>query len=169
MAETITNIIVENNNDSLLVSAEYEGGFTEEIKKEIMEGVSREFFYYIVLYRVIPRWYDEEKASKTIHYIVKYDILKKQFHVTRSSEHSVVDRVFDTYEDMVHWVSTIDKVNLVSLKTLSSGHTYYVGIKAEIKAGKLPFLLRYLLFFVPYSEFSTGWAYSNQFKLADFK
>ncbi len=44
-----------------------------------------------------------------------------------------------------------------------------VEIKAEIKAGELPFVLRYLLFFIPYSEFNTEWAHSKEFTLRDFK
>ena len=168
-SEGITDIAVTRDNNDLLVSALYKGGFTPEIKSEIINGVSREFFYYIVLHRVIPSWLDEEKASTTIRYSVKYDTLKKQFHVTRDIIGAKEEHVFDSYDEMVEWVSRIDKVRFIPLKTLSGNHKYYVSIKAEIKAGKLPFLLRYPLFFIPYSEFSTEWAHSSEFMLKDFK
>ena len=166
--EGITDIAVTRDNNDLLVSALYKGGFTPEIKSEIINGVSREFFYYIVLHRVIPSWLDEEKASTTIRYSVKYDTLKKQFHVTRDIIGAKEEHVFDSYDEMVEWVSRIDKVRFIPLRTLSGKHRYYVSIKAEIKAGELPFLLRYPLFFIPYSEFSTEWAHSNEFMLRDF-
>src|SRR3989304_2733222 len=77
-SQGITDIIVTSNNNELMVSASYRGGFTPEIKKAIISGVSREFFYYIVLYTVMPNWMDEERISKTIRYAFKYDILKNQ-------------------------------------------------------------------------------------------
>lgn len=165
----ITDITVTHKNNELFVSALYRGGFTPEIKKEIINGISREFFYYIVLHRVMPNWLDEEKISKTIKYTVKYDILKNQFLVIRAIGSSREEQVFDSYDEMVEWVSRIDRISLAPLKTLSKNHKYYISIKAEIKAGKLPFLLRYLLFFIPYSEFGTEWAHSGEFMLKDFK
>src|SRR3972149_12002867 len=45
--EGITDIAVTRDNNDLLVSALYQGGFTPEIRSEIINGVSREFFYYI--------------------------------------------------------------------------------------------------------------------------
>ena len=166
--EGITDIAVTRDNNDLLVSALYKGGFTPEIRSEISNGVSREFFYYIVLHRVIPKWLDQEKTSTTIRYSVKYDTLKKQFHVARDILGAKEEQVFDSYDEMVEWVSKIDKVRFIPLRTLRGNHRYYVSIKAEIKAGELPFLLRYPLFFIPYSEFSTEWAHSNEFMLRDF-
>lgn len=165
----ITDISITQNNNELQVSALYKGGFTPEIRNEIINGISREFFYYIVLHRVIPNWLDEEKLSKTIKYTVKYDTLKNQFSVIRSVGTLRDEQVFDSYNEMVEWVSKIDRVNLAPVKTLSRSHKYYVSIKAEIKAGELPFLLRYLLFFIPYSEFNTEWVHSRQFMLSDLR
>ncbi len=167
--EGITDIKVTNFNDELRVSASYRGGFTSEIKREIINGISREFFYYIVLYRVMPRWLDEEKTSKTIKYTVKYDMLKNQFLVAKSVGTTKEKQVFDSYDEMVEWVSRIENINLAPLKFLRSHHRYYVSIKAEIKAGELPFLLRYLLFFVPYSKFNTEWAHSRVFMLKELR
>jgi len=167
--EEISDIVVAHDNSNILVSARYKGGFTPEIRKEIINGVSREFFYYIVLHRVIPNWLDEEKASRTVKFTVKYDSLKNQFLVVRLEAGLKDEQVFDSFEEMVEWVSRIDNVRLVPLKSLGRSHRYYVSIKAEIKAGELPFVLRYLLFFVPYSEFSTKWVHSREFTLGDFK
>ena len=152
-----------------MVSAVYQGGFTAEIKNEIINGISREFFYYIVLHRVISNWLDAEKISMTIKYTVKYDALKNQFLVIKSTGGSREEQVFDSYDEMVGWVSRIERISLTPIKALSRNHKYYVSIKAEIKAGELPFLLRYLLFFIPYSEFSTAWADSGEFMVKDFK
>lgn len=167
--QAITDIDVSRSNNELLVTAAYKGGFTPEIKQEIINGVGRELFYYIVLQRVIPKWIDEEKISKTIKYTLKYDILKKQFHTVRIIGNNREERVFESYNEMTEWVSKIDRVSITPINTLRMNHEYYVSIKAEIKAGELPFLLRYLLFFIPYSEFSTGWINSGEFILKDLR
>ncbi len=167
--QSITDINVSRSSNELLVTAAYEGGFTPEVKQEIINGVGRELFYYIVLQRVMPKWIDEEKISKTIKYTLKYDILKKQFLIVRIIGNSREERVFESYEEMKEWVSKIEKVSITPINNLRTTHKYYVSIKAEIKAGELPFLLRYLLFFIPYSEFSTGWVNSGEFMLKDLR
>jgi hypothetical protein len=168
-SEGISDIVITQGNNKLVVSAQYKGGFTREIQKEIINGVSREFFYYIVLMKVMPNWLDEEKASKTIKYTVKYDILKNQFLVTKSAGEIKEEQIFDSYDEMVLWVSKIEKITLAPLKLLGKRDKYYVNIKAEMKGGELPFLLRYLLFFIPYSKLSTEWSHSRVFMLKDFK
>lgn len=165
----ITDINISHSNNELLVTAAYKGGFTPEIKSEIINGVSRELFYYIVLHRVTPNWIDDERIAKTIKYTLKYDILKKQFLTTMSIGDIREEQVFDSYDEMVEWVSKIDRISLTPLNSMSRRNRYYVSIKAEIKAGELPFLLRYLLFFVPYSKFSTKWIHSGEFMLKDLR
>lgn len=167
--QSITDINVSRSNNELLVTAAYKGGFTPEIKQEIINGVGRELFYYIVLQRVMPKWIDEEKISQTIKYTLKYDILKKQFLIVRIIGNSREERVFESYNEMAEWVSRIDRVSIAPINTMRTNHKYYVSIKAEIKAGELPFILRYLLFFIPYSEFSTGWVNSGEFMLRDLR
>src|SRR3989304_10182012 len=84
-SDRISDILVTKKNNELLVSARLRGGFTREIKKEIISGVSKEFYYYMVIKRVMHGWLDEEKVSGTIRYLIKYDILTQQFLVTTTS------------------------------------------------------------------------------------
>ena len=152
----ISDILIAGNNE-LLVSARLRGGFTREIKQEIINGVSKEFFYYMVIKRVMPGWLDEEKVSGTVRYLIKYDILTQQFLVTRTAAGLVSEQIFDSYDNMIADISRIDRISLTPLNVLNNRSEYYVSIKAEMKAGKLSFPLRYLFFFVPYSRFSTEW------------
>ncbi len=167
--ESISDILITKGNNELLVSARLRGGFTPEIKREIINGVTKEFFYYIVIKRVMPNWLDEEKVSGTVRYLIKYDILKKQFLVTRTADDLTSEQIYDSYDSMVAELSQLDRANLTSLNALNNRAKYYVSIKAEMKAGELPFLLRYLFFFVPYSRFSTDWYNSSVFMSKDLK
>ena len=168
-AESISDILITKGNNELLVSARLRGGFTPEIKREIINGVSKEFFYYMVIKRVMPNWLDEEKVSGTVSYLIKYDILKKQFLVTRTTAELTSEQIYDSYDSMVEDVSRINRLSLTPLNALNNRSQYYVSIKAEMKAGKLPFLMRYLFFFVPYSRFSTEWYNSSVFMARDLK
>ncbi len=168
-AESISDILITKGNSELLVSARLRGGFTPEIRREIINGVSKEFFYYMVIKRVMPNWLDEEKVSGTVRYLIKYDILKKQFLVTRTSEETTSEQLYDSYDIMVEELSRLDSVRLAPLSILNNRSEYYVSVKAEMKAGQLPFLLRYLFFFVPYSRFSTDWNNSREFMTKDLK
>ncbi len=168
-AESISDILITKGNNELLVSARLRGGFTPEIKREIINGVSKEFFYYMVIKRVMPNWLDEEKVSGTVSYLIKYDILKKQFLVTRTTAELTSEQIYDSYDSMVEDVSRINRISLTPLNALNNRSQYYVSIKAEMKAGKLPFLMRYLFFFVPYSRFSTEWYNSSVFMARDLK
>ncbi|MBI5197111.1 MAG: DUF4390 domain-containing protein [Nitrospirae bacterium] len=164
-----TPINVSNRDGRIVVSTSLEGGFPPPIAEELKAGIPREFFYYTVLYRVIPRWYDEEKASKTVRFTVKYDLLKKQFRVIRDDGSEVSEKVFDTYAEMERWVSTLSDLSLSPVHLISKRHRYYVSVKTEMKAGEPPTILKYVLFFVPYSKFSTPWVQSPVFHAADLK
>jgi hypothetical protein len=165
----ITHLEVAGKEGAIIVSAVLEGGFSQEIAQEIRQGVSREFFYYIVLHRVIPHWYDEEKRSKTLRYSVKYDFLKNQFRVNLRDGNESKEAVFDNYEEMKRWVSHLSAVSLAPVRALSGNHEYYVSVKAEMKAGELPVIVRYVMFFVPYSRFHTPWVTSRIFRVSDLK
>jgi hypothetical protein len=162
-------INVSNREGQIVVSTSLEGGFPPQIAEELKAGIPREFFYYAVLYRVIPRWYDEEKVSKTVRFTVKYDLLTKQFRVSRDDGSGISEKVFDAYGEMERWVSNLSDLSLSPVQTISKRHRYYVSVKAEMKAGEPPTILKYVLFFVPYSKFSTPWIQSPVFHAADLK
>ncbi len=168
-SESISDILINKRNNELSVSARLRGGFSAGIKEEIINGVSKEFFYYMVIKRVMPNWLDEEKVSVTVKYVIKYDILTQQFLVTTTTAGVISDQIFDSYDSMIAELSRIDRVSLTTLNVLNNRSKYYVSIKAEMKAGKLPFPLRYLFFFVPYSSFSTDWYNSKVFMSKDLK
>src|SRR3989304_9831391 len=138
--ESISDILITKGNNDLLVSARLTGGFTTEIKKEIINGVSKEFFYYLVIKRVMSNWLDEEKISGKKKYSIKYDILKKQYLVTRETGDLSEEQIFDSYDSMVAWVSGVDRISITPLNLLNKRLQYYVSIKAEMMAGEITFL-----------------------------
>jgi hypothetical protein len=159
--ERIANLVVQIKNSDILVSANLIRGFSQTTEEGIRNGIPKDLYYYILLTRRQPLWFNEELLSKTIKYTVKYDLLKKQFAVTRREDGSVQQEIIDDFTTMKRLISTINNVKITTIQALNDRDTYYVSVKAEMKAAKLPFYLDYFLFFIPFLEVDTPWAHSG--------
>jgi hypothetical protein len=80
----LTDIIVTNTRDDLLVYLKVEGAFREEMKTAIFSGVPTTFSFLIKLYKVRNLWLDKKIADIKPTNSIKYNNLKEEFVVTRS-------------------------------------------------------------------------------------
>ena len=167
--ERIRNVSVEILGQAILVSAKLTGGFNREVIKDIQNGIPKDFYYYILLKRKDPNWFDEEILAKTILYRVKYDTLKKDYAVTETIEEKVIHKNVPNFEQMKEIVSSINHVRLAPFEILKKQHHYYVSVKSQMQAAKRPFYLDYFLFFIPFLEIDTPWANSAQITLGAVK
>jgi len=152
----LTNIIVTNTWDDLLVYLSVEGAFRDEMKKAILSGVPTTFSFFIGLYRVRNLWPDKEVADIQVSHTIKYDNLKKEFTVTRSWENNqpVLTKSFEKAQQLM---ADVDGVKVAPLKWLEKGERYQIKAKAELSNITLPFYLHYVLFFVSLWDFETDW------------
>jgi hypothetical protein len=63
---TLTNIIVTNTRDDLLVYLSVEGAFTQKIEDAVNRGVPASFSFFVNLYRTRGMWFDKKIADLTI-------------------------------------------------------------------------------------------------------
>ncbi len=121
--------------------------------EEIREGLSKEFIYYIDLFRVWDVWPNEFIAGRKIVKEIKSDPIKRQ-HIAVSNDGAVrIEKRFKDAESMIAWTMTIGDIGLASVNNLDRG-SYFVKVTVESKIRKLPPVIGYLLFFVPEKEFS---------------
>jgi len=73
----LTDVIVTNTRDDLLIYLTVEGAFTDEMETAIKSGVSATFSFFVNLYRERYWWLDKKIAARTITHTIKYDNLKK--------------------------------------------------------------------------------------------
>jgi hypothetical protein len=106
---------------------------------------------------------DEEVLSRTIKHTIKYDILKKQYLLITRTEQTPQEQKIENYEELLRLISEINNVKITPISFLDPRETYYISVKAEMRATKLPFYLEYLLFFIPFLELDTPWADSSPF------
>ncbi|MFQ5455142.1 MAG: DUF4390 domain-containing protein [Nitrospirota bacterium] len=161
--ERISDLSVTYSKKDIYVSARLIRGFNKTSEENIKNGMQKDLFYYILLKKKEPFWFDEEILSKTIKYTIKYDILKKQYLIVKREDKNEERLIVNDYNKMKEVVTEIKDVKVGSLNILKYRHTYYVSVKAEMKVSRLPFYLDYFLFFVPFLEVDTDWADSSPF------
>ncbi len=159
--ENISDLSVTIQNKDIMVSARLVGAFSNTIEEDIKNGIPKDLFYYILLKRRQRNWIDEELLQVTIKYTIKYDILKKQYIVTSREGTRSSQRVFENYQEMVDLITRVNNVKLTETDILNSKESYYVSVKAEMKATAIPLHLDYFFFFIPFLELDTTWADSS--------
>ncbi len=152
----LTNIVVTNTRDDLLIYLEVEGAFREKMKKAILSGVPTSFSFLIGLYQVRSLWFDREIVNLKITHTIKYNSLKKEFFVKRSWEEGE-PRVTQSFKQAQKWMSEVDSLRIISLSRLKKGTHYQIRCKAELSKLTLPFYLHYVLFFLSLWNFETDW------------
>jgi len=152
----LTNIIVTNTRDDLLVYLTVEGAFTPKMVDAIKRGVPATFLFYINLYRTRTMWFDKQLADLTITNTIKYNSLKNEYTVSRSwdSNSPVVVQSFDAAEKLM---SEIDSLKVIPLAQLEKGKHYQIQAKARLSRITLPYYLHYVLFFLSFWDFETDW------------
>ncbi|MBI3994553.1 MAG: DUF4390 domain-containing protein [Nitrospirae bacterium] len=146
------------SNQELAVSAELIRWRGRNIREDINNGIPKDLYYTLLLKKRQPGWFDEEIASKTIKHTIKYDVLKKQYLITTRMDDRASQKTVESFEEMADLISRIDHVKIALKKRMKARHTYYVSIKAEMRATNVPFYLEYILFFIPALELDTPWA-----------
>lgn len=165
-SERIKNVVTEIRNQEIVVTAELVDGFNREIINDIHDGIPKDFYYYLLLKRKQKNWFDEEILAKTIRYTVKYDTLKKKYTIVQRDGERVVENTVDDIETMKRIVAKIDRVKLAPIRFLRPRNRYYVSVKSQMKAAKLPFYIDYFLFFIPFLELDTPWADSESLSIS---
>ena len=152
----LTNIIVTNTRDNLLLYLTVKGAFSPKIENTIQSGVPATFSFFINLYKVRDLWLDKQVASIKVTHSIKYDSLKNEYTVTRSWEGNrpLVVKSFDEAKKLM---TEVDSLVIVPLKKLEKGKQYQLSAKAELSKLTLPFYLHYVLFFVSLWDFETDW------------
>jgi len=153
---TLTNIIVTNTRDDLLVYLSVDGAFTQKMADAVKNGVPASFTFFVNLYRTRSMWLDKKMADLTITHTIKYNSLKKEYAVSRSwdSNSPVILQSFDAAKKLM---TEIDSLKVIPLGLLERGKQYQIQAKAKLSRVTLPYYLHYVLFFLSLWDFETDW------------
>src|SRR5271157_73147 len=120
---------------------------------DLNDGLSKEFTFYIDLFRVWDIWPDEFVLGTKIIAKLKSNPIKREYIATSVSGNIIREKRFNTPETMVIWATTLSDIKLTNIKELDAGN-YFIKVTAESRIRKLPPVIGYLLFFVADKEFS---------------
>ncbi|HEA69638.1 hypothetical protein LCGC14_2850330 [marine sediment metagenome] len=152
----LTNIIVTNTRDDLLLYLNVEGAFREKTKDAILSGVFTTFSFFIALYLNRNFWFDKKIADITITHTIKYNNIKKEYSVKRSWENGEA-QITQSFREAQKLMTEIDSLKILPLYKLKKGMQYQIRAKAELSKLTLPLYLHYVLFFVSLWDFETDW------------
>ena len=152
----LTNIIVTNTRDDLLLYLNVEGAFRENMKDAILSGVPTTFSFFIALYQNRNFWIDKKIADTTITHTIKYNNIKKEYSIRRSWENGET-KFTQSFREAQKLMLEIDSLKILPLHKLEKGMQYQIKAKAELSKMTLPFYLHYILFFVSLWDFETDW------------
>jgi hypothetical protein len=152
----ITDIIVTNNQEQLLVYFNTKGCFTPEMNKAILSGIPTTFTFLLEIYKPRSFWPNKKLSAVKLHHTIKYDSLREEFNLTlseRGNQTFPVKEFLKAQEIM----ADVSNIQLIPLKQLERNSQYQLRIKAELNKVTLPLYLHYILFFVSLWDFETDW------------
>jgi hypothetical protein len=152
----LSDIVVSNTRDHLLVYFTVQNCFTQEMNEAIDSGLNTTFTFYVKLYERRGILWDKKIADIKISHSIKFDSLKGIYEVRFSEENNKMVAVtnFDEAKKLMAQVATLKVMPLYKLK---KGSRYQLQMMAELDKIQLPFYLHYVLFFLSLWDFKTDW------------
>ena len=134
----LTNIVVKNDGEDLVIDLTIQGVFKNEMKKALLSGIPVSFTCIVILYKVNDFWFDKKVASIKTSHKIKYDALKNEYRITRSWEKTapLVGKNFDKAGLLM---SQFDNLKIIPLNRLKKGDHYQLRVKSELNETEFPF------------------------------
>jgi hypothetical protein len=158
----LSDIVVTNTRDHLLVYFTVNGCFTPEMNAAIDSGIETTFTFFVRLYEKRSLLWDKKIADLFLRHSIKYDNLKGTYEIRLSEENQKTVTV-NNFEQAKKLMTEVVALKVASMHLMKKGQRYQVQMMAELDKIKLPFYLHYVLFFLSLWDFETDW-YAVDFK-----
>lgn len=152
----LSDVVVTNTHEHLLVYFTVNECFTPEMKKAVESGIETTFTFIVELFEKRTYWWDREITSKKIRHSIKYDSLKNRYLV-KISEDDGKAVLFSDLEDAMKLMTHVAALKVAPLGKLKKGSYYQLRMMAELDKIELPFYLHHILFFLSMWDFKTDW------------
>jgi len=152
----LSDIIVTNTREHLLVYFNVEDCFTADMNKAILNGISTKFTFIVKLYEVRNAWFDRKVADITLTHHIEYNTLKNEFDLFLPEHNKKTVKTKD-FDEAKKLMAEVVALKVAKLKKLKRGLYYQLRMKAELDKIELPFYLDYVLFFLFLWDFETDW------------
>ncbi|MFC1821291.1 DUF4390 domain-containing protein [Thermodesulfobacteriota bacterium] len=158
----LSNVVLTNSKDHMLVYFSVNNCFTPEMNKAIDSGLQTTFTFFIHLYEKRSFWWDKKIVNKKISHSIKYNHLKKNYEL-KLSENKDQALTVNEFEKARELMAEVAAVKVLEMNKLKKGRSYQLQLMAELDKIKLPLYLHHILFFLSLWDFETDW-YTIDFK-----
>ncbi|MBN2397533.1 MAG: DUF4390 domain-containing protein, partial [Deltaproteobacteria bacterium] len=119
----VTDLLISNTPDNLLVYLKLENPFTEKMEEAILAGIPTTFTFILELYRERHWWFDERMSFLEVRHTVKYDNIKKILYVLFSEEGREPEQ-FKEFSEAKTAMSELNGIPFTPLGQLTKGERY---------------------------------------------
>jgi hypothetical protein len=158
----LSDIVVTNTRDHLLVYFTVNGCFTADMNAAIDSGIETTFTFFVKLYEKRSLIWDKEKADIVLRHSIKYDNLKGTYEIKLSEENDKTVTV-NNFEQAKKLMAEVVALKVMPMNQMKKGFRYQLQMMAQLDKIKLPFYLHHVLFFLSLWDFETDW-YAVDFK-----
>ncbi|MCX5850331.1 MAG: DUF4390 domain-containing protein [Deltaproteobacteria bacterium] len=155
----ITDILITNNTENVLLYARLLDGFKPDMELAILAGIPTTFTMQLEIYQVRSLIWDKKITRHEIKRTIKYDNLQKTFSVYNNGGTQPV--VFSDFESAQKAMADFNGIVAVPLSSLVKGNNYYLIIKVKMDKVRLPLNMEKVFLFVSYWDFETAWNRQN--------
>ncbi len=155
----ITDIVVTNNEEKVLLYARLVDGFRTEMESAILAGVPTVFTLHLNVYQVRSYIWDKKIRGNEIKRTIMYDNLKKTFSIYTNGEQEPV--IFPDFESAQKAMVDFNGIVASPMSILEKGKNYYIEIKIKIDKVRLPLGMEHIFFFISLWDFETAWYRQN--------
>ncbi|MBN2033877.1 MAG: DUF4390 domain-containing protein [Deltaproteobacteria bacterium] len=158
----LSDIVVTNTRDHLLLYFTVNGCFTPEMNAAIDSGIETTFTFFVKLYEKRRLLWNRELADLVLYHHIKYDNLKGTYEI-RLSEENGKKATVNNFAQAKKLMADVVALKVAPMDKMTKGKSYQVQMKAQLDEIKLPFYLHHVLFFLSLWNFATDW-YAVDFK-----
>lgn len=158
---SLVNLDVAAKGRYVTLDARLVNGLNGKVQEAIESGMPITFTYSIELREKGAMWGDRLVRASEVTHTVQYDSLKKVYRFSEEGnnvQRKVITHKKESYQKLME---TLSQIPIAPIYRLDPDNTYYVRVRANLKADELRFPSNYLFFFVPFNDFKTSWAQSS--------
>ncbi len=155
----ITDILITNNEEKVLLYARLVNGFKTEMESAILVGVPTVFTLQLNVYQIRSYVWDKKISSNETKRTIRYDNLKKTFSIYSTGDQEPV--IFPDFESAQKAMADFNGIVASRMSILEKGKNYYLEMKVKIDKVRLPLGMEHIFFFVSLWDFETAWYRQN--------
>lgn len=124
----------------------------DQIMQELQNGMTKEFRFYVDLFRLWKMWPDEFVLDRSFVKTLKSDPVKKEYIASSGDGNVLIQKRFKSLESMIQWALSINDLKLANMRELEPS-VYYVRVTVESRIRQKPPVIGYFMIFLPENEF----------------